>query len=594
MSDPTEPSIANSEAPDDAINIDDLAARSLLVFDGLPDAYADVRRQVEDVKQRLYFGELRLAVMGQFKRGKSTFINRLVGLDVLPASVVPVTSIPTFLRYGPVTRCTIKFFDGKPAVTVQQSSAEIKSALTSYVTEEKNPKNRFCVAEAIVECDNPVLQNGTTLIDTPGFGSTFIHNTKTTVDLIKGCDAVLFLLSADPPFTQTEVEFLKEVKRYVPRIFFIINKMDQLTPGELSKLDAFVKTVLSANLSFPPDMPLFHVSARAATASVLGTDPGGMGLIKTEIIDFMVREKYFTLSQAVSGKLKTALESTAQKLDADCRNLSEPLALAARSAEALDRQCEQVKIHGEKELSLIDAELRALGEFVDKTLNAKKEELRSTAKVAVERLITGALSAGGNPQRTVESAFGPLADEMFGRLYEQVANAVSKPLSKAVELPRVQYIKVLHEARVAAPRSVAAVSAGGDFGPTPEFPRFVSAHATNEAAAFAAVHTPLSRPFAPKETKKGRVIAAVSPVVERLMDERFEQLSLHIKNSIRKVCEACRQDLAVRYSALYEKMKAEREDAQDSAVAESEQTREMLKALTEKRRAVAELSKRLL
>jgi len=274
MPDPTTLPIARPEPQEEAINIDDLATRSLSLFDGLGEPYAPLRRQVEDVKQRLFYGEIRLAVMGQFKRGKSTFINRLVGLDVLPASVVPVTSIPTFLRWGPETRCAIRFFDGKPDVVVQRSVPEISATLTAYVTEEKNPKNRYCVSEAIVECDNSVLKNGTVLIDTPGFGSTYVHNTKTTVDLIKGCDAVLFLLSADPPFTQSEVEFLKEVKRYVPRIFFIINKIDQLTAEELATLDSFVKTVLASDLSFAP-APLFFTCRRATLLLRAPTGPAG-------------------------------------------------------------------------------------------------------------------------------------------------------------------------------------------------------------------------------------------------------------------------------------------------------------------------------
>ncbi len=593
---PTDLPVTQPDALDDAVNIDDLAARSLALFEGLDDRYAEPKRQVEDVQRRLSLGEIRLAVMGQFKRGKSTFINRLVGLDILPASVVPVTSIPTFLRFGPETRCTIRFYDGKPDLVVRQSVAEMTAALTAYVTEEKNPVNRLCVSEAIVECDNSVLRNGTTLIDTPGFGSTFVHNTKTTVDLVKGCDAVLFLLSADPPFTQTEAEFLKEVKRYVPRIFFIINKIDQLTEGELALLDSFVRKVLTSELSFASDAPLFHVSARNAGSGVAtgAVDAGGMARVKTEIIDFMVREKYFTLSMAVSGKLRIALAAAADKLAADCRELDEPLASSARAVEAFDRHCEQVRIRRDKEFSLIDVEVRALGEFVDKTLASKKEELVATLRLTLERLVDGALFAGSKPQLTVESAFGPLTDEMFGRLFEQVAHAVSKPLVRAVELPRAQFVKILHEVRAVAPQAVAAACAGQETGPvSAEIPRFTPATASDAAAAFASVRIQSPGLFASKKTRRDRTVSALFPAAARLVDERFEQLSLHVKNAIRKACDACRADLTVRYAALLEKMKAGREEMQQASAGKNESVRQRLALLTEKRRVFEDIAKRL-
>jgi GTP-binding protein EngB required for normal cell division len=596
MPDPTTLPIAQPQ--EEAINIDDLAARSLSLFDGLGEPYAPLRRQVEDVKQRLFYGEIRLAVMGQFKRGKSTFINRLVGLNVLPASVVPVTSIPTFLRWGPETRCAIRFFDGKHDVVVQRSVPEMSATLTAYVTEEKNPKNRYCVSEAVVECDNAVLKNGTVLIDTPGFGSTYVHNTKTTVDLIKGCDAVLFLLSADPPFTQSEVEFLKEVKRYVPRIFFIINKIDQLTAEELTTLDSFVKTVLASDLSFATDTPLFHVSAR--NAPVPGADQSGrpdasgMDVVKTEIIDFMVREKYFTLSQAVTGKLKTALEAAAQKIAEDCRDIEEPMAAARRRGETLKQQCEQVRRKADKELSLIDAEIKALNDYVDKTLYSKKEALRANTVAAIARLVDAALANRANPASTVRSAFGPLFDEMFGHVFLQVITALARPLRKAVDLPYAEFAKTAEEARRAFGTEVIPHDEPDRTAMGTEIPNFTSARPEYTVSAFDTMRQPSVPLFCGKETKRGKYSEALLPVAGGIIDERFEQLSLHIKNSIRKICEACRKDLLERYGSLHDEMKAGLEETERPEAAMNEHAREKLKTLLEKRQALEELAKLLI
>ena len=70
------------------------------------------------------------------------------------------------------------------------------------------------------------------LIDTPGIGSTFRHNTEATVNFLPQCDAALFVVSADPPITEVEVEFLKLARRKLARLFFILNKMDYLDADE--------------------------------------------------------------------------------------------------------------------------------------------------------------------------------------------------------------------------------------------------------------------------------------------------------------------------------------------------------------------------
>ena len=70
--------------------------------------------QLAALEQRLLEGRFHLAVLGQVKRGKSTLINALLGEDVLPSSVVPLTVIPTFIRYGIQRQIRVRFNDGRP------------------------------------------------------------------------------------------------------------------------------------------------------------------------------------------------------------------------------------------------------------------------------------------------------------------------------------------------------------------------------------------------------------------------------------------------------------------------------------------------
>jgi GTPase SAR1 family protein len=584
----------------DGIHIDELIGRALSLFPGLPSRYDAFRREIEDLASRLSHGEIRLAVMGQFKRGKSSFINSLLAMDILPVSVIPVTSIPTLIRYGKETSCVIRFFNNKPDLVVHQSLEEIRTALTQYVSEERNPKNRLCVSEAVIECDNPILNNGTVLIDTPGFGSTYVHNTKTTVDLIKGCDAVLFLLSADPPFTQTEVEFLKEMKRYVPRIFFIVNKIDQLTVDEIGTLDPFLKKILVTELGYGPDVTLFHVSARMGrgignrSPNNPAMQVSGMGVVKSEIIDFMVREKYFTLSLAVTGKFKAALDAAASRCDADCAELEGPLAATRAAQDWLRQNCEAVKAKGERELTLIDAEIRALVDFVDKMLENKKQELYAKAGENIRQIVASAMAQRANPLSAVKSSFGPLSDEMLNHLFLQVSNAVAGPLKKAVDLPVSQFVKAVEDVRRAVPAFSLTESSLKELDQEHGLAAFATNVQTSQTTfAFDTVRLKTPGLFRSRESVQRACVERLVPLSEQILNEQFGRMSHHVKNSIRSICDSCKQNLGYNFRMLHDAMRQAIADLEATSAAAEAGVNEKLTLLRDRRDALLSLKSRV-
>ncbi len=156
--------------------------------------------------ERFEDGRFHLAVLGQFKRGKSTLLNALLGHSLLPTSVVPLTAIPTFVQYGPDLCICVRYQDGKRAKEFAgRPIEEAVKILEGFVTEEGNPKNRLRVKQVDILHPAPILQHGVVLIDTPGVGSTFTHNTRATINFLPQCDAALFVVSADPPLTEVEV-----------------------------------------------------------------------------------------------------------------------------------------------------------------------------------------------------------------------------------------------------------------------------------------------------------------------------------------------------------------------------------------------------
>lgn len=185
--------------------------------------YVGAAERIGALAGQLEEGCFHLAVLGQFKRGKSTLLNALLGEGVLPSSVVPLTAIPTRLRAGSRRQVRIAYLDERPdEVFAAPDAAGLSTVLGRYVTEEANPENRLGVREVEVLHPSPALAHGVALIDTPGIGSTFEHNTVTTMAHLSECDAALFLVSADPPITAVEVAFLRDVAGRVPRLFFLL------------------------------------------------------------------------------------------------------------------------------------------------------------------------------------------------------------------------------------------------------------------------------------------------------------------------------------------------------------------------------------
>ncbi|MFI6352207.1 dynamin family protein [Streptomyces sp. NPDC050743] len=150
------------------------------------------RRVLAAVGEQPAADRFRVLVVGEAKRGKSTLVNALLGRQVLPTGVVPVTALPTSVRAGTPEGVSVRFRDGRRKWHPLQ-------ALPGFVTQRANPGNRLGVEDVVVHLDTPQLAAGIEVVDTPGTGSVHEHNTEQARAALKTMDAALFVLSADPP-----------------------------------------------------------------------------------------------------------------------------------------------------------------------------------------------------------------------------------------------------------------------------------------------------------------------------------------------------------------------------------------------------------
>ncbi len=213
---------------------------------------ASIAADVGQLLARIREGRFFVACIGQFKRGKSTLLDALVGEPILPTGVVPVTTVPTVLRYGDQRTARL--------LIDEKWRAFRPDDLAQYVSEELNPENTKRVGGVEVFLPSPLLASGMCLVDTPGIGSVFAGNTETTKDFIPQIDAAILVVGADPPISGEELALIEAVAANVDEIIVVLNKIDRVSASERQQAAAFATKVLASRLKKPVQR-IYEVSA---------------------------------------------------------------------------------------------------------------------------------------------------------------------------------------------------------------------------------------------------------------------------------------------------------------------------------------------
>lgn len=377
------------------------------VFSSFQEDAAEQLRQISYLEERWHQGKFFFAILGQFKRGKSTLINALLGEPLLPTAVVPLTAIPTFIQYGIDRTLDVQFSSDDPPVHKNCADGNALSLeLSAYVTEEENAKNAKNVMHVLVHHPSPFLSRGVVLIDTPGIGSVYRHNTEATLQFLPQCDAAVFLISSDPPITDTELQFLKIVQQKISQLFYIINKTDYLSEDEREQFVSHFRDVLSRDEIGVTAPSIFCVSAKRGLEAKSRGDEGlwnssGMESVEKYLADFLVTEKNEVLAESLIRKAGTILRDfhlqvqlEIKALQLPIHELEERLQLFRQSLIALER--EQIAL-----IDLLRGEQRRLTAFLEELASSLRQKAIDYLHAMAERELLE--SAGVNETAILES-----------------------------------------------------------------------------------------------------------------------------------------------------------------------------------------------
>lgn len=300
--------------------------RSLALAAGADELAADAAALEERIREQRFY----VACVGQFKRGKSTLLNALVKRPLLPTGVVPVTSVPTIVRYGPLG-ARVRTKGGWTTVELE--------SVDEYVTEQRNPGNAKGVLAVEVLVPTPILDGGLCLVDTPGLGSVIQANTAATREFVPHIDAALVVLGADPPISGEELGVVQMIAADADTFLFVLNKADRATAAEREEASAFLRTVLRERVGLSIDQ-VYQVCATGE-----GSGPDWQALQerlqvlaasrREVLVRDALRRGVARIGGALASELREQLAALTRPLDESEQRIAELSRLGRASERAL-------------------------------------------------------------------------------------------------------------------------------------------------------------------------------------------------------------------------------------------------------------------
>jgi len=434
--------------------------------------------------QNLQKGVFRLLVLGDMKRGKSTFLNALIGENLLPSDVNPCTAVLTVLRYGPLKKVTVYFKDGQSPEELDFK--QFKQKYTIDPTEakqlEQEKKQAFPNVEyAVVEYPLPLLEKGIEIVDSPGLNDTEARN-ELSLGYINNCHAILFVFRASQPCTLEERRYLENyIKGRGLSVFFLINAWDEIREGlidpddteELAEAEGKLRGVFQSNLAEYCqvdghdiyDERVFEVSSinglrrrvKDSSASLELTGfPEFMGALNT----FLTKERAVaelrqarTLARQTYNHVHEAIERRIPLLDQDVNELKQRI----NSVEPEFEKLHEIRDEFQDEIRTVrDRKARAIADsfrsyilnlgntfesdflryqpdisFLDSLQKGKREEFNASFKQAFEQYINDKIAAWElTAEREMQEAFSQLSRSAanYGANYSRVADLMTEKL----------------------------------------------------------------------------------------------------------------------------------------------------------------------
>ncbi|MGA7342126.1 MAG: dynamin family protein [Terracidiphilus sp.] len=218
----------------------------------------EYRSRIASFASRLEDNHLEVALFGRVNCGKSSLLNALLGTDVLPVGVNPITAVPTRLQYGASLRAAVAYAGGRnEEVPIEE--------FRNLVSEVGNPGNERNVIRAVVEIPSPRLSQGIVLVDTPGLGSLARRGAAETMAYLPDCDLALVMIDGGSTLNDEDLGTLRLLYEAGIPAIVLLSKADLLAEADLRRAGAYIEAQVQRELSLHVRVqPVSALSSRSA------------------------------------------------------------------------------------------------------------------------------------------------------------------------------------------------------------------------------------------------------------------------------------------------------------------------------------------
>ncbi|WP_445631684.1 dynamin family protein [Nostoc sp. DSM 114167] len=255
----------------------------------------DITAELKVLNSRWELPGFRLAFVGEFSRGKSSLVNRLLDANILPVGDLPTTATLTSIVAGSEDRMEVQ--SSKDGWETRPMEALSWRDLTAI---DRNGSEQEVVGQVRLTLANPWLQAlDVELIDTPGVGDLSGRRAALALDLLSQCDASVLVVSATLPFSMTEATFLEQevMGRHIPRILVAVSKLDTIAEEERLEVFNSIRKRIAKISSTIPVLPLYPVSDSNSEIEVFAA-------IKAEIESMVAKgDRRIWRSRKIAGQI---------------------------------------------------------------------------------------------------------------------------------------------------------------------------------------------------------------------------------------------------------------------------------------------------
>lgn len=218
--------------------------------------------QLEDIQQQIKTRKFRMAVVGEFNRGKSSFINVLLGRRILPEDVLATTATINRITYGDRPKAYLIFRDESRA-SEEIPVEELNAYITKLTAESAGMAGQ--IQEAVLEYPTMLCYDDVDLIDTPGMNDMEDMN-EVTVNQLENIDLAVVAINAQYPYSETENRFVVKLleSSKICQIIFVVTHFDRIRPRDRKKLMEFLRSRIPENVGkdlqsrYPPEDGIFR------------------------------------------------------------------------------------------------------------------------------------------------------------------------------------------------------------------------------------------------------------------------------------------------------------------------------------------------